>query len=209
MWSKGNNKIDASMINIYKPDKFYYIPEEKIDEPIFKINPSGKLDIVNQCICKIPIYGTFTAIPKNYIDEINTCTDIILKLKTSFQNDKNGMTHTIGEYLIGNVINNLKSCELVTHLLLTGGHTSIDFGDKLIILPAGLIVPKFTDVNVIIKLTEAITIAILNWRKHNNHKFVLDNAVGLTIECSVVLSQELKNLLCSENVGSFTLPKNL
>lgn len=193
---------------INPPDHYYFLTNEHFEKGFFKLTRCDSLTLTNQDIQKLPKSGVCIAIPRSIFDKINPSVDFNLKLKLTYNDHTNSnMIINLGEVPLGNVLTTeiLKYPDYMTYAIITGGKPSLDLGEKICLLSHGLIFSKFTDAQILDKITRAMHDAIQNVKRSTPTTFTVDNGIGLTLNCALLVSDRLRDELISPQVGVFCL----
>lgn len=188
----------AVISKIVSPEKYYFLTQESWQKGIFKIYTAESVSVINKEIRTLPAPGTtVTAIPRKFIEELN-----LAKVKIV---STDGSVHTFSDIPLGDLLtaDTLKYPEYLTMALLSG--------DSLQILSCKARVARFTDSNVLEKLTKALNEVVANPTLVRGAEFCLersDKKEAETKTCvTITLSADAKARFVSKQVGTFTLPE--
>lgn len=206
----------AVISKIASPDKYYFLTQDSWQKGIFKIYTAETVSVINKEIHTLPAPGTtVTAIPRKFIDELNLAKDFMVKVKIV---STDGNFHTFSNIPLGDLLtaDTLKYPEHLTMAFLSGGEPAIDLGDSLQILSCNARVAKFTDPNVLEKLTKALNEVVANLTPVHGSSFYLESSDKKEVEIkdngakpcvTITLSADAKARFTSKHVGTFTLPE--
>lgn len=191
----------APVAKIYPRNKYYFLTSERSAAGYFKLYTPEIVTVTTDLIKRPPESGIIQAIPREYINKLNPQRDFVIKTKILFGEStvifsEFSMAEVLTKHTIGNP-------EYLTHAILSAGEPSLDFEDRILIIPNGLFVPKFTDSEVLNKMLSAMHEAIsrTNWAEFTMESE--DNS--LTVKVSLSLSSEAKLRFTSKEVGRFRL----
>lgn len=196
----------AKVAKICKKDQFYYITPEHTEKGWFEIYSCSQIRITDKTVYNCPDSGTFVAVPREVIDNINPSIDFVCKIRISCS----GKCWNIGECMLKECLDET-TCgrsDYLTWAFSTGSDPCIDMGDHFWILSGGVKMPKFECKNIMEKLCRCLHECIVKSNKYQWPDFMVENeSKTVSVKTSMSLSEELNEILSSKNVGTIELPK--
>ena len=143
------------------------------------------------------------AIPKDLIAKLNPAKDFkfTVCISVGVKNYKYPV-RPLGVILTND---SLRYPENLTQAFLSGGGECIDFGQELLIGSSGLLIPKFTDINILEKLNDALNTVVIDPTKASQF-LVGDVNLELVVSVTIDVSDELRKSLREKTIGPFSLP---
>ena len=196
---------------INQPGAYYFLTPERWTKGLFKFSYADSVVMTTTDIKRFPenIPGKaviVTAIPRDFLMKLNPAKDFMVKIRIT--NVIAGTNSNFGEISLGELITNetLKYPEYICHAFLSAGEPTIDLGEKMVILSSGLIVPKFSDKEILDKLVKAMHEAIRSPTRTTWPEFTIEGA-DHQVKIMVSLTTEAKNKFTGKEVGMFKLPE--
>lgn len=146
--------------NIESSSLYYYITDDALSKGLITLVPgaTNALSIKTTNLSQIPECGNFYAIKKTHLDALSLDSfDVNIAYKFPDSEENRRYIFHEGKPLSKIVNTNiLKSPEISTHAFTCGGETVINTPQAFYELKNGLLLSKFTDPQVITKLTKAL-----------------------------------------------------
>lgn len=196
---------------INQPGSYYFLTPERWTKGLFKFSYADSVVMTSTDIKRFPENTPgkavlVTAIPRDFLLKLNPSKDFVVKIRIT--NNTTGTNANFGEISLGELITNetLKYPEYICHAFLSAGEPTIDLGDKMVILSSGLIVPKFSDKEILDKLVKCMHEAIRTPTRTTWPEFMIEGA-DHQVKVMLNLTTEAKNKFTGKEVGIFKLPE--
>jgi len=194
----------APVAKIHPQNKYYFLTGERSKAGYFRIYSPDQIAITTDQIKRLPLddLEEIYAIPREFILRLNLQIDFVLKTRLTIGENH----HNFGEFLLGDVLtkNTFNNPEYLSHAILSAAQPSIDFNDKLLIVPKGLFVSKLTDLEIIQKLTNSMHEAIQKVHTNTCVEFTMESD-DVKVKVQISLVPEVKTRFTSSETGKFRL----
>jgi len=196
-------------------DAFYFLTDGRIKHEFFKLTGPDSISVYNSDIKTLPDSGKATAIPKGIIDGLNPAKHFMVKTRLTVGRS----IQSFGEFALGQILTDSvwkyrNDPKFLTRAFFSCGEPCLDLGSSIVILSCDKNIPKFSDDMIWEKLTMALHKALTSFACYSWPEFTIEvprkegsDAEHITVTVSISLAKEVKDLMTSKHVGTFTVPK--
>ena len=193
----------ASLPNIKSSADYFFVPDEHENFRVFHTGGYAE-NIVVEAPANLQRGVNVKAIPKDIISKLNPAKDFTFAVVITIGAKSYNFPSRVLESILTN--DSLRNNECLTHGFLSSGGDCIAFEKDLLIASSGILVPKFTDTNIVAKLDKALNDAVLN-RSKAAHFTLSSGGEGFSVDISINISDDLRKILKEKVVGPFVLPE--
>jgi len=192
----------SSLPNIRSFTDYFFVPEDYENFRVFHTGGYAE-SIVLDAPVNLQRGVNVKAIPKDLISKLNPTKDFTFAVTITIGNKSYNSRARSLESILTN--DSLRNNECLTHGFISCGGDCISFDKEILIASSGILVPKFTDTNIVTKLDKALNCAVFDMSKAA--RFTLSSGgEGFIVDVAINISDDLRKILKEKVIGTFVLP---